>query len=185
MIFAPPYLNVGEQIIGQTANILLFLGMRHGLAPPDEAGRLWTHQLRLTIADLVAETHDSHHPIAAELYYEAQRAEAMRRAKSLREQRLPKFFGYFERVLMRNPAGESWLVGDCLTYADLSLFQVTAGLRDALPKAAARPEHDSPRIAALARRVVEQPRISAYLASPRRQPFNEQGIFRRYPELDD
>ena len=182
--FAPPYLKFGEQIIGQTANILLFLGTRHGLAPPNEAGRLWTHQLQLTLADLVAEIHDSHHPIAAELYYEEQQSEAMRRATNLCERRLPKFFGYFEQVLARNPAGDTWLVGDRLTYADLSLFQITAGLRYALPKTAARLEHANLRIAALAQRVAERPNLSAYLASGRRLPFNEQGVFRRYPELD-
>lgn len=183
--FAPPFLKIGGRIIGQTANILLFLGERHGLAPADEAGRSWTHQLQLTIADLVAEIHDSHHPIAVELYYEDQRTEAQRRTKSLRETRLPKFLDYFDRVLARNPHGPLHLVSARLTYADLSLFQVIAGLRYAFPKAAARLERDRPRLSALALAVAERPNIAAYLASDRRLPFNQQGIFRYYAELDD
>lgn len=183
--FAPPFLKADALLIGQTANILLFLGGRHGLAPADEAGRLWTHQLQLTIADLVAEVHDSHHPVASGLYYEDQRGEARRRTKDLREARLPKFLDYFERVLARNPAGPRHLVGERLTYADLSLFQVVAGLRHAFPNAAARLVRDRPKVAALAERVAERARIAAYLASDRRLPFNQQGIFRRYPELDD
>ncbi|MBX6322487.1 MAG: glutathione S-transferase [Rhodospirillaceae bacterium] len=182
--FAPPFLKAGRLMIGQTANILLFLGPRHGLAPAGEAGRLWTHQLQLTIADLVSEAHDTHHPISSGLYYEDQRPEARRRARDFVTARLPKFLGYFERVLARNPAGERYLVGARLTYADLSLFQVVVGLRYAFPKAMARLEPKHPRVVALHDRVAERPRIRAYLASPRRLPFNEQGIFRHYRELD-
>lgn len=43
--FAPPFLKAGKQLIGQTANILLFLGGPLKLAPRDEAGKLWVHQL--------------------------------------------------------------------------------------------------------------------------------------------
>ena len=71
--FAPPFLKAGKLVIGQTANILLYLGSRHGLAPKAEAGRLWVHQLQLTITDFVAEVHDTHHPIGVSLYYEDQR----------------------------------------------------------------------------------------------------------------
>lgn len=182
--FAPPFLRAGELIIGQTANILLYLGARHGVAPDDEAGRLWTHQLQLTIADLVDEVHDTHHPIASSLYYEDQRREARARAADFLKSRAPKYLGYFERVLERNKAGDRHLVGAALTYPDLSLFQIVAGLRYAFPRAMARLEPKHPRVVALHDRVAARPRIAAYLASDRRIAFNEHGIFRHYPELD-
>lgn len=182
--FAPPFLKAGRQLIGQTANILLFLGARHGLSPADEAGRLWTHQLQLSIADLVAEVHDTHHPIASSLYYEDQRREAKRRAVDLREQRLPKFLGYFERILTRSARVADYLVGRRLTYADLSVFQAIEGLRYAFPNAMASLEAQCPALVRLHDRVSARPRIAAYLASARRLPFNEQGIFRHYRELD-
>lgn len=182
--FAPPFLKAGRLLIAQTANILLFLGDRHSLAPKDEAGRLWTHQLQLTIADLVTEAHDAHHPISAGQYYEDQKREAHRRAVDFRENRMPKFLGYFERVLERSPRGGRYLTGAKVTYADLSLFQVVAGLRYAFPRAMARLERRHKRVPALYERVRSRPRINAYLASDRRIPFNEDGIFRRYEELD-
>jgi glutathione S-transferase len=182
--FAPPVLKDGDLVIGQTAAILLYLGSRHGLAPNDEAGRLWTHQLQLTMADLVAEAHDSHHPISAELYYEEQKPEAARRATAFRESRMPKYLAWFERVLGGNPDGDAHLVGSAITYADLSLFQVVAGLRYAFPRAMKRALKQAPRIAALHDTVARRPRIRAYLDSSRRVPFNEDDIFRHYPELD-
>jgi len=180
--FAPPFLKAGPLIIGQTANILLFLGVRHGLAPASEAGRLWVHQLQLTIADMVVEAHDTHHPIAASLYYEDQKAEARRAAKAFIAERMPKFLGYFERVLEYN--GDTFLAGRKLSYADLSLFQLVEGLRYAFPRALEKTEKKRPRVIALHNRVAARPRIAAYLASKRRIPFNEEGIFRHYPELD-
>ena len=182
--FAPPYLKAGRLVIGQTANILAFLGARHGLAPKEEAGRLWANQLQLTMADLVGEAHDTHHPIASALYYEQQKAAAKKRAENFRAQRVPKYLDYFERVLAKNPAGERWLVGRRLTYPDLSLFQIVEGLRYAFPNLMRRLEKKHPRIVDLHDRVAARPRIKAYLASPRRIAFNEQGIFRHYPELD-
>ena len=182
--YAPPFLKAGRQIIGQTANILQFLGARHGLAPADEAGRLWTHQLQLTIADLVTQAHDAHHPIAGSLYYEEQKPAAKRRAAAFRNEKLPKFLGYFESVLERNPRGGKYMVGKSLTYVDLSMFQVMAGLRYAFPRAMAQSRREYPLLDALSGRVAALPRISAYLASKRRLPFNQQGIFRHYPELD-
>lgn len=178
--FAPPFLRTDGMTIGQTAAILMFLGERHGLAPQDTAGRLWTHQLQLTIADLVGEAHDTHHPVGNSLYYEDQQDEARRRAAEFTSARIPKFFTYFARVLK----DKDYLLGPDLTYADLSLFQVVEGLGYAFPKAAARALAQHPNLDALRRRVAERPRIKAYLASPRRIPFNEEGIFRRYPELD-
>ncbi|WP_414472327.1 glutathione S-transferase [Microvirga sp. M2] len=182
--FAPPFLKDGETIIGQTAAILLYIGARHELAPKDPAGGLWTHQIQLTIADFVAEAHDTHHPVAVSLYYEDQKAEALRRSAEFRDNRIPKFLDWFETILARNPAGDAHLVGDRLTYVDLSLFQVVEGLSYAFPNALKQVLEDMPRVAALHRAVARRPRIKAYLASPRRIPFNEEGIFRHYPELD-
>ncbi len=182
--FAPPFLKAGGLVIGQTANILLHLGQALDLAPQDEAGRLWVHQLQLTVADAVDEAHDTHHPIAGSLYYEDQKPEALRRAADFVANRTPKYLGYFEQVLARNPSGDGHLAGDRQSYADLSLFQLVEGLRYAFPGAMARLEPDLPRTRALCARVAGLPRIKAYLASSRRLPFNEQGIFRRYPELD-
>jgi glutathione S-transferase len=180
--FAPPFLKAGKLVIGQSANILLYLGGRHGLAPRDEAGRLWTHQLQLTMSDFLVEIHDTHHPIASGLYYEEQKKEAKRRTAEFRKTRVPKYLGYFERVLERS--GGNFLAGRRLTYADLSLFQIVAGLRYAFPKAMKRAEKKAPTIVALHDRVAARPRIAAYLASKRRIPFNQMGIFRHYKELD-
>lgn len=182
--FAPPFLKAGELVIGQTVNILLFLGPRLGLAPRAEGERLWAHQLQLTIADLVSETHDTHHPIAGSLYYDDQKREAKRRATDFISERLPKFLGYFEQVLERNARHGGWIVGGRLSYVDLSIFQVIAGLRYAFPNAMAEAEPDYPRVVAVHDRVSARPRIAAYLASDRRVPFSEADIWRRYPELD-
>ncbi len=182
--FAPPFLRAGRLLIGQTANILLFLGDRHGLAPCDEGGRLWVNQLQLTIADWVVEAHDTHHPISSGLYYENQRAEAKRRTEAFRKERLPKFLGYFERILERNGVAKRYLAGRSLSYADLSLFQVIAGLRYAFPGTMKRLEKRHPRVIALHDSVAARRRIAAYLGSERRIPFNEDGIFRHYPELE-
>lgn len=183
--FAPPFLKAGRLVIAQTANILLFLGERHRLAPATTAGRLWTHQLQLTIADLVAEVHDCHHPIAASLYYEQQKREAKRRAHHLVRERLPKYLGYFERVLERNPRGSRFMVDARLTYADLSAFQLVAGLLYAFPKAMGRLGKRDRLLMGLHARVAERPRIAAYLASERRIAHNEDDLFRHYPELDE
>jgi len=179
--FAPPFLKAGQRVIGQTANILLYLGARHGLAPKDEAGRLWVHQLQLTLADFIAETHDTHHPIALALYYEDQRRESKRAAAEFWKRRPQKYLGYFERLLEQGP----YLLGRKLSYVDLSLFQVIAGLRYAFPKRMKRFERKVPRVIALTERVAKRPRIAAYLASEQRIPFNELGIFRHYKELDE
>ena len=152
------------------------------LAPRDEASRLWIHQLQLTITDLVVEIHDTHHPISSSLYYEEQRPEAKRRTKNFWRYRVPKFLGYFERVLRRN--GGQYLVGRRLTYIDLSLFQIVEGLRYAFPKRMKRFEKKIPRVVALHDRVARRPRIRAYVNSKRRIPFSQWGIFRYYKELD-
>jgi glutathione S-transferase len=180
--FAPPFLKAGKLVIAQTANILLFLGPRLGLAPKDEAGRLWAHQLQLTIADWAAEAHDTHHPIAGGLYYEDQKREAKRRAENFRSERLPKYMNYFEQTLKRN--GGKYFIGKTGSYVDLSIFQMIEGLRYALPRAMAKQERKFPRLVALHDRIAARPRLAAYLSSDRRSPFNQQGIFRNYPELD-
>ena len=181
--FAPPFLKAGDVTVGQTANILMFLGERHGLAPQDAQGKYWVNQIQLTIADLVAESHDTHHPIATSLYYEDQRPEAKRRAADFIDTRIPKFFDWFENILSR-PEPKDYLLGDTVTYADLSLFQVVEGLRYAFPKTLARIDAGYPLLVALHDRVAARPRIAAYLKSERRLPFNEEGIFRHYKELD-
>jgi glutathione S-transferase len=176
--FAPPVLRHRGLVLGQTANILQYLGPRLGLVLDDEASRIAAHQLQLTIADLVSEAHDTHHPIATGLYYEDQRPEAARRAAHFRQDRLPKFLSYFEKVLVGD-----WLVG-AASYADLSLFQVIEGLSYAFPRSMAALTPSTPRLTALRSRVAARPRLAAYLASPRRVAFNEQGIFRHYADLD-
>ncbi len=173
--FAPPFLKAGALIIGQTANILLYLGPRHGLVPRGEGARLWTNQLQLTISDFVGEIHDTHHPIAGGLYYEDQRPAAKRRAADFLESRAPKFLGYFERVLERG--GGHYLLGRTLSYADLSLFQVADGLRYAFPKAMRRLEKKVPRVTALHDRVAARPRIAAYLGSSGGSPSTSRGYF--------
>lgn len=180
--FAPPVLRHGKTLVAQVSNILQFVAPRLGLVPDDERSRLWAHQLQLTIADLVAEIHDTHHPVATGLYYEDQKVEAKRCAGHFNAERLPKFLGYFERALARN--GSEHLVGASLSYVDLSMFHLLTGLAYAFPIALAKVTAKTPRLLALRDRVAERPRIAAYLASPRRLPFSENGIFRHYPELD-
>jgi glutathione S-transferase len=182
--FAPPFLRDGATIVPQTANILLYLGPRLGLVPDNEASRYWVHGLQLTIADVVTEAHDTHHPIASSLYYEEQRDPAKERAGDFIANRIPKFMNYFERVLGQNPAGPRHLAGDALTYADLSMFQLIDGLRYAFPRAMKGFAKRYPKLAVLHGAVRERPRIAAYLASPRRVAHNESCIFRHYPELD-
>src|SRR5690606_16537208 len=164
--------------------ILQYLGPRLGLVACDVNAALWTHQLQLTIADVVAEAHDTHHPLDAGDWYRSQKPEAARRARVFREKRMPKFLGWFETVLERNPTGSAHLVGARLSYADLSLFQLAQGLRYAFPNAMDAFARHVPRVLDLADRIGERRNIAAYLASSRRQPFNEDGIFRHYPELD-
>ena len=180
--FAPPFLKAGTLVIGQTANILFYLGARHGLAPKTEAGRLKLNDLQLTIADFVMEVHDTHHPIGVSLYYEDQKKPAKLRTAEFWKERVPKFLGYFERLLK---AGDgAYVSGRKLTYVDLSLFQIIEGLRYAFPKRMKKFEKEIPALIGLRDRVAERPNIKAYLASDRRIAFNEQGIFRRYKALD-
>ncbi len=182
--FACPVLVDGKRTVGQTPAILLYLGPRLKLVGANEADRLWAHQIQLTIADAVGEVHDTHHPVGMGLYYEDQKLEAAKAAKAFRTQRIPIYLGWLETVLERNPKGDKHLVGARLSYADLSLFQLVEGLHYAFPKATRRAAKKTPRVMALRDRVAQHQRIAAYLQSERRIPFNETGIFRRYPELD-
>jgi glutathione S-transferase len=180
--FAPPFLKAGRLVIAQVAAILFYLGPRLKLAPRDEAGQLWLHQLQLTVTDFVKEIHDTHHPVGSGLYYENQKVEARRYAEGFLGERAPKYLGYFETVLEKS--GGPYLLGRKFTYADLSMFQLVEGLRYAFPKGMKRIERQVPGIVEVHGRVAKRPRVKTYLASDRRIPFNEDGIFRRYPELD-
>ncbi len=180
--FAPPFLKVGKLVVGQVANILLYLGPRHGLSPETEAGALWVHQLQLTIADFVAEVHDTHHPIGVSLYYEDQKLEAKQRTKEFWAERVPKYCSYYERLV--TASGGAYITGRKLTTVDLSLFQIVAGLRYAFPKRMRKFEHKIPKLVALHDRIAARPNIATYLASDRRIAFNGDGIFRHYKALD-
>ena len=182
--FAPPFLKDGEVLVGQTATILQYLAPQLKLVARSEQARIWTQQIQLTIADLVTEAHDTHHPVGAGLYYEDQKPEALRRAKEFCSERMPKLVQWFESILLRNPAGSRHLVGGKLSYADLSLLQVVEGLRYAFPRAAQSALAKAPAVVQLHERVGKLPKVAAYLRSDRRIAFNEQGIFRCYPELD-
>jgi glutathione S-transferase len=181
--YAPPFLKAGRITIAQVANILFYLGADLKLAPSDEAGRLWLNQLQLTVTDFVKEIHDTHHPLGSSLYYEDAKPEAKRYTQNFLKERAPKYLGYFETVLTRS--GGPWLLGRKFTYADLSMFQLIEGLRYAFPSAMRGIERKVPGLLGVHDRVGERKRIAAYLTSDRRIPFNETGIFRRYPELDD
>jgi len=180
--FAPPFLKAGKLVIAQVANILFYLGPRLKLAPRDEAGRLWLHQLQLTVTDFVKEIHDTHHPVSSGLYYEDQKPEAKRYTGNFLGERAPKYLNYFESILEKS--GGPYLLGRKATYVDLSMFQLIEGLRYAFPRAIKGVERKVPRVVSVRDRVAARPGIKAYLASPRRIAFNEMGIFRHYPELD-
>ena len=182
--FAPPFLRAGKRVIAQTANILQFLAPRLGLVTMAEATRLWAHQLQLTVEDFIVDVHDTHHPVSMNLYYDDQKSEAKRRAQFFTNERAPELLGYFENVLQRNAGRGGHMIGSSLSYVDLSMFQIVAGLRYAFPNMMATFETNIPGLVALHDRVTEQRNIAAYLASERRLAFNEDGIFRHYPELD-
>lgn len=181
-VFAPPVLKHGDLVLAQTAAICDFLGRRHDLTPDDETGAAHALELQLTLADLVTEAHDTHHPLGAALYYEDQKPEAKRRSAKFTGERVPRYLDYFERVLQHH--GGDWLVGSAISHADLSLFQALEGLAYAFPRAFTRAIADTPGLLAHRERVRARPHIAAYLASERRMAFNEEGIFRRYAELD-
>ncbi|RYZ43996.1 MAG: glutathione S-transferase [Myxococcaceae bacterium] len=184
--YAPPVLKVGEFVIAQAPNICSYLGERFGLVPSDEAARLHARQFQLTVADVVAEAHDTHHPLAVMKTYEEQKEPAKARAEVFRTQRIPKYLGYFERALKANTRGGGrYLLGGDFSYPELGLFQLVEGLSYAFPNAMRRIAPQVPGVMALRQRIAERPRIAAYKGSKRAQPFNTTGIFRHYAELDD
>ena len=176
--YAPPFLKHGALVIAQVANILHYLGPRLKLVPASDAARLYAHQLELTITDLVSEAHDTHHPVSVSQHYEQQRDVAKLRAAAFTAERIPKYLGYFERVLARGDGKH--LVGRGRSYVDLSMFHLLEGLRYAFPKAMGRLK--APKLLRLRDAIENDPRLAAYLT--RRLPFNEQDLFRSYPELD-
>ncbi len=179
--FAPPILVDGELVLSQTVNLCRYVGLKHGLWPADPALDATALGVALTFADLVAEVHDTHHPISGRLSYEDQRAEAARRSAEFRRGRLATWLGWWARVLAH---GGEWMVGPSRTAVDLTAFQALEGLRYAFPHAMASLEPRFPALGHHHDRVAALPRVAAYLASDRRQTFDESGIFRRYPELD-
>jgi glutathione S-transferase len=181
--FAPPFLRAGKEVIAQVANILAYLGPRHGLVPASEPAQRYAMQLQQTVTDIVAEVHDTHHPISGDLYYEQQRSEARQRSNAFCEARIPKFLGYFEQVLDRGDGRHA--IGRRHSYVDLSLFQLMSGLDYAFPNAMKSIRRRTAKLRALQERVAERPNVAVYLASERRIAFNEDGIFRHYPELDE
>ena len=182
--FAPPFVKSGEEIVAQTAHVLAWLGPQLKLVPANPSARRWAHQLQITVGDFVDEIHDTHHPIASHLYYDEQKREAKKRSAAFVELRLPKYLAYFERVLVNNPAGAGHMIGKTLSYVDLSMFQLIAGLSYAFPRALAQLEAAHPRLMALHENVSQRPKVAAYLRSKRRIAFNQMGIFRHYPALD-
>ncbi|KAH7124233.1 glutathione transferase [Dactylonectria macrodidyma] len=188
--FAPPILKHGNLLIHQLPNILQYLSTRLGLAPTyddENNGIFHVNQLALTALDgLSNEAHDVHHPISVDFYYEDQKEAAKKRAENYIDSRLPKFIGYFERVLKGEASGEGpWLYGGALSYADLVLFQCIDGLKFAFPKALAKMEESKEYegVFKLYGAVKERPRIKEYLASDRRLKYGN-GLWRHYPELD-
>lgn len=195
-VFSPPALRVpgagkdGKQplLISQTPNILMYLAERLGLAPDDEAATYHVYQLAFTALDLNNEVHDTHHPLAVAQYYEDQKEAALRKATDVRENRLPKFLGYFEanpKFNEKNGGGAGkYLVGDRLTFADLVVWQVLDGLFFAFPKEmeARKAEHEA-LLGGFYESVKQEGGLKEYLKSERRLPYS-QGIFRYYPELD-
>ncbi|MBO9097036.1 MULTISPECIES: glutathione S-transferase [unclassified Rhizobium] len=182
--FSPPFLKDGELFVSHVANILLYLGPKLGLAPAGDEQRFVANGLQLTITDLVSEVHDTHHPISTSQYYEDQKDAAKLRAEAFIQERIPKYLGYFERILKANTSGPTYSVGPSLSYVDLSLFQVVEGLTYAFPRAMKGYAPRYPLLIALRDAVAQRPNIARYLQSERRLPFNEDGIFRHYPELD-
>jgi glutathione S-transferase len=178
--FAPPYLVDGELCIGQTAHILAFLADRHDFGAGELEVDLQLIQLQLDITDIVAEVHNVHHPVAAALYYQDQMDAAYEAARHYRDQRLPKYLDHFEAALEEN--GGPCVLGDRWTHVDTSLFQLMEGLDYMFPNRMR--ELDYPRLELCRQAMMEIAGVEQYLASDRRLSFNEDGIFRFYPELD-
>jgi glutathione S-transferase len=178
--FAPPYIVDDDLCIGQTAHILAYLSDKHGLGAGELDLDLQMIQLQLDISDMVEEVHSTHHPIAGSLYYQDQMEAAYENARAFREERIPKYLDHFEAAL--EGQGGPFVLGDQWNHVDTSLFQLMEGLDYAFPKRMR--ELDYPRLELCRQAVTEIDGIEAYLASDRRMEFNQDGIFRHYPELD-
>ncbi|KEY69018.1 hypothetical protein S7711_03320 [Stachybotrys chartarum IBT 7711] len=187
-VFAPPLLRHGDLLINQLPNILLYLAPKLGLAPAAGPAVYHLNAIVLTLLDgFVNELHETHHPIATSQYYDDQKPEAKKRSKSYREERLPRFLGYAQRLLDAKTSGDGpWLYGGSLTYADLVLFQGIHGTKYAFPKTVEKLQKSGKYdgVFALFDAVQERPNIKAYMASDRRVDYS-QGIWRYYPELEE
>lgn len=181
-VFAPPILKHGGLVLAQVANICQYLAIRHGLVGEDLGARALANQLQLTIADAVMSVHDTHHPLGKSLYYEEQKTAAKERARFFTSSRLEHWLDYFAQVLEYNRG--DYLLGH-FTYPDLSLFQLLEGIQYAFPNAYRRVIAKFRALDILRERVRDRERVAAYLRSSSRLNFNEDGIFRRYPELDE
>jgi len=177
---APPYLVDGDLCIGQTANILAILADRHDFGAGELETDLQLIQLQLDVTDIVAEVHNVHHPVSGNLYYHDQMDAAYEAAQNFRDTRIPHFLDHFEGALEEN--GGPYMLGDSWTHIDTSLFQLMEGLDYMFPSRMR--SLDYPRLELCRQAVMEIDGIEQYLASDRRLPFNEDGIFRHYPELD-
>ena len=182
--YAPPYLVDRQSgfTIAQVAHILAWLTDAHDRGTGDGATDLHLIQLQLTITDIVAEAHDTHHPVASGLYYDDQKDPAARASRAFREERMPKYFDHFERAF--GVKDGPFVAGDRWSHVDTSLFQLVEGLRYAFPMRMRTLEADYPKLVACRDAVARLEGIAAYCASERRIPFNEGGIFRHYQELD-
>jgi len=194
-VFCPPCLRVpgaGQDgksalVISQTPNILFYLGERIGMVPEgDEVAKYYVNQVALTALDLNNEVHDTHHPIAVMKYYEDQKDESLKKATDVRENRIPKYLSYFNRVLKHNqPSGNGkYLVGDRLTYADTTVWQLLDGCFFAFPKEmAARTKEYPDLLVTFYENIKTEHGVKEYLRSERRLKYS-MGVFRHYPELD-
>ncbi|HHO51810.1 MAG TPA: glutathione S-transferase [Deltaproteobacteria bacterium] len=177
---ALPILVDGEEVLSQTPVICTYLAEAYGLAPGREH-RWGALTLLLTAMDLVTEAHDVHHPVSSRLRYEDQQPEARRAAELFVRERLPSFLAHLEGVCRDNPQSD-WMIGGRLSHVDLVVEQLLRGLEHAFPAAMA--SAPIPGLRALAAAAASLPRIAAYRASERCIPFNRDGLFRAYPELD-
>lgn len=178
--FAPPLLEGDGVVLSQTPVICSWLGERHGLIPDGEQARVEGRVWQATIADIVNEVHALHHPIATSLYFEDQREEARRATREFCEERLDTWLEHLEGGISEEGP---FLFGATLSHVDCALFQLVRGLRYALPGPMQARHTNIPRLSALCEAVAAQDRIARYLESARCIPFNEDGIFRHYPEL--
>ncbi|MBI4814756.1 MAG: glutathione S-transferase family protein [Deltaproteobacteria bacterium] len=181
-VFAPPILRHGARLVSHTANILAYVGPRLGLVGESEVARDTAHQLQLTVTDFVAEIHNTHHPVSPSLYFEDQVEEAKRATHHFLESRMPKYLRHFEKTATRS--GGPWILGDAMTYVDLSMFQLHEGLSYAFPQSFVTFRARIPHLVSIVEAVRRLEQVQKYLSSERRLSFNQHGLFRRYPELE-